>query len=183
MSSIRAFEWYGGIFKDLNSTLIKPAMKDYLTTILIIFLIGSIAYLALFHRPKQETAAELKQWFSDQLVMISENLEKDIELDRQGHYPHYGQQSFESKGSITYTLLDKNMSRFELSQFSELTSRDIESMQAYRQLKDKVEGLGLSIRLDEIEVEGDGVEAWHELDEYVYDFQRFYSITISGWSV
>ena len=158
-------------------------MKDNMNTFLIILLICGIAYLALFHRPKQETTAELKQWFSQQLVIISEGLEKDIELDKQGHYPHSGKQSFESKGSITYTLLDKNLSRFELSQFSELTSEDIESTQGYEQLKDKVAGLGLSIRLDEIEVEGDGVETWNELDEYVYDFPRFYSITISGWSV
>lgn len=158
-------------------------MKDNMTTIVIIILICGIAYLALFHRPKQETAAELKYWFSKQLVTISEGLEKDIELDKQGQYPHSGKQSFESKGSITYTLLDKNLSRFELSQFSELTSEDIESTQGYQQLQDKVTDLGLSIRLDEIEVEGDGVESWNELDEYVYDFPRFYSITISGWSV
>lgn len=158
-------------------------MKDNMTTIVIIILICGIAYLALFHRPKQETAAELKHWFSKQLVTISEGLEKDIELDKQGQYPHSGKQSFESKGSITYTLLDKNLSRFELSQFSELTSEDIESTQGYQQLQDKVTDLGLSIRLDEIEVEGDGVESWNELDEYVYDFPRFYSITISGWSV
>ena len=158
-------------------------MKDNMNTVLIILLICGIAYLALFHRPKQETAAELKQWFSNQLVIISERLEEDIELDKQGHYPHPGKQSFESKGSITYTLLDKNLSRFELSQFSELSSEDIESTQGYGQLKDKAAGLGLSIRLDEIEIEGDGVETWNELDEYVYDFPRCYSITISGWSV
>lgn len=157
-------------------------MKDNMNTILIILLICGIAYLALFHRPEQETAAELKQWFSNQLVIISERLEDDIELDKQGHYPHPGKQSFKSKGSITYTLLDKNLSRFELSQFTELSPEDIESTQGYAQLKDKAAGLGLTIRLDEIEVEGDGVETWNELDEYVYDFPRYYSITISGWS-
>ena len=158
-------------------------MKDNMTTIVIIVLICGIAYLALFHRPKQETTAELKQWFSSQLVIISNGLEKDIELDKQGHYPHSGRQSFEPKGSITYTLLDKSQSRFELSQFSELTSEEIESTQGYAQLKDKAAGLGLSISLDEIELEGDGVSTWNELDEYVNDIPRFYTITISGWSV
>jgi len=177
-----AFKLYAGIFTDFNSTLIDLTMKDNMNTILIISLICGIAYLALFHRPRQETPAELKQWFSDQLVIISEDLEKDIALDKQGHYPHSGKQSFEPKGSITYTLLDKNRSRFELSQFSELTQGDIESTQGYQQLKDKTEGLGLSIRLDEIEVEGDGVQTWNELDEYVDDYPRFYTITISGWS-
>ena len=181
MSYICANELYAGIFTEFNSTLIDLAMKDNMNTILIILLICGIAYLALFHRPKQETPAELKQWFSDQMVKISEGLEKDIALDKQGHYPHSGKQSFEPKGRITYTLLDKNRSRFELSQFSELTRSDIESTQGYQQLKNKTEGLGLSIRLEEIEVEGDGVQTWNELDEYVDDYPRFYTVTISGW--
>ena len=157
-------------------------MKGNMNTILIIFFICCIAYLALFHRPRQDTAAELKQWFSDQLVIISEGLENDIALDKQGNYPHTGKQSFTPKGSITYTLLDKNRSRFELSQFSELAASDIESTQGYQQLKDKVQHMGLSIRLDEIGVEGDGVQSWNELDEYINDYPRFYTVTISGWS-
>ncbi len=156
-------------------------MKENMNTIIIILLICGIAYLALFHRPRQDTPVELKQWFSDQLLIISEGLEKDIALDKRGHYPHSGKQSFEPKGSITYALLDKNRSRFELSQFNELTSSDIESTQGYQQLKDKTEGLGLRIRLDEVEVEGDGVQTWNELDEYIDDYPRFYTITVSGW--
>ena len=49
-----------------------------MTTIIVIVLVCGIAYLALFHRPKQETTAELKQWFSSQLAVISDGLEKDI---------------------------------------------------------------------------------------------------------
>ena len=182
MSYICAFKLYAGIFTDFNSKMTKLTMKGNMNTILIIFFICCIAYLALFHRRGQDSAAELKQWFSGQLVIISEGLEKDIALDKQGHYPHSGKQSFTPKGSITYTLLDKNRSRFELSQFSELTSNDIESTQGYQQLKDKAEDLGLSVRLDEIEVEGDGVQTWNELDEYINDYPRFYTVTISGWS-
>ena len=157
-------------------------MKGNMNTIIIIILICGIAYLAFFNRPKQETTEDLKQWFSDQLVHISDGMEKDIALDKQGHYPHAGKQTFEPKGSITYTLLDKNRSRFELSQFSELGCGDIESTQGYRQLKAKVDELGLGIRLDEVEVEGDGVQTWNELDEYIDDYPRFYTVTISGWS-
>ena len=158
-------------------------MKDSMTTILIVALVCGIALIALYHRPKQETVPELKRWFSSQLTRIGENLEKDIELDRQGHYPHPGRQSFEPRGSITYALLDKHLSRFELSQFNELTSADIESTPGYQQLKARVDSMGLSLKLEEIQVEGDGVETWHELDEYVYDIPRFYTITVSGWDV
>ena len=158
-------------------------MKDNMNTILIILLICGIAYLAFFHRPDQETVAELKNWFSSQMNAISEQLENDIEQDKRGHYPHPGKQSFQPRGSITYTLLDKSLSRYELSQFSELTMADIESTPGYQQLRRTVDRLGLDLKLEEVEVEGDGVESWHELDEYVYDFPRFYTLTVSGWSV
>jgi hypothetical protein len=181
-SSICAFELYAGIIADFNSTLPDLTMKENMNTIIIILLICGIAYLAFFKRPGQETKAELKRWFNDQLVTISDGLEKDIALDKRGHYPHSGKQSFEPKGSITYMLLDKNGSRFELSQFSELNSSDIESTRGYKQLKDKVDKLGLGIRLDEVDVDGDGVQTWNELDEYIDDYPRFYTVTIFGWS-
>jgi len=166
---------------DFNITVIYCAMKDNMNTFLIIALLCGIAVLALFHRPKHDSVAELKQWFSTQLTTVSENLENDIEQEKQGHYPHPGKQSFVSQGSITYTLLDKSLSRFELSQFSELTAGDIESTPGYALLRDKVGRLGLVMKLEEVEVEGDGVETWLELDEYVYDFPRYYAVTISGW--
>ncbi len=158
-------------------------MKANMNTILIIVLICGIALLALYHRPEHDSVAELKDWFSAQLTSISADLANDIERDKQGQYPHPGKPSFEPKGSITYTLLDKNLSRFELSQFSELTIEDVRSTAGYAQLQAVVEELGLSMTLEEIEVEGDGVESWFELDEYVYDFSRFYTVTVSGWRV
>jgi hypothetical protein len=145
-------------------------MKDSMNTVLIIVLVCGIAYLAYSNRPKQETVVELKRWISSQLVNISEKLESDIALDMKGHYPHPGK-------------LDKNLSRFELSQFSELTSEDIKSTPGYQTLVDTAGRIGVEIRLDEVEVDGDGVSTWHELDEYVYDIPRFYTITVSGWSV
>jgi len=63
-----------------------------------------------------------------------------------------------------------------------LTSGDIGSTQGYQQLKDKVEDLGLSIRLDGIEVEGDGVQTRIELDEFINDYPGFYTVTVSGRS-
>lgn len=158
-------------------------MKHDMSTLIIIVLICGIAYLAIFHKSKDETVPEIKQWFSGQLIKISDSLPDDIEQDKRGHYPHAGKQSFEPKGSITYIMIDKNNSRFELSRFSELTSEDIESTPGYQQLKAVVDRLGLKLSLDEVEVEGDGVSSWNELDEYVDDIPRYYSITISGWSV
>ena len=156
-------------------------MKYNMNTVIVILLICGIALLVFFHKPKDDSVEELKRWFNRQLITIGDNLERDIELDKQGQYAHAGKQSFQPKGSITYTLLDKSMSRFELSQFNELTSGDIESTPGYAQLRNRVKQLGLDIRLDEVDVEGDGVETWLELDEYVDDYPRFYTVTVSGW--
>ena len=152
-----------------------------MNTVLVIVLLFGIAYLVFFHKPKDETAPEIKQWLSSQLKKISANLAHDIELDKKGHYPHEGKQSFEPRGTITYTLLDKNLSRFELSQFTELAPQDIESTPGYQELKANIAGMGLKLELEEVEVEGDGVETWHELDEFVYDIPRYYTVTVSGW--
>ncbi len=158
-------------------------MKDNMSTALVVLLICGIAYLAFFHKQDQDSVSGLKRWFSSELSRIGDKLESDIEKDRQGHYPHGGKHSFQPRGSISYTLLDKNMSRFELSQFSELTLEDIRSTSGFKQLESIVKRLGLDVKLDEIEVEGDGVETWHELDEFVYDIPRYYRVTVSGWSV
>lgn len=158
-------------------------MKDNMSTVLLVLLICGIAYLAFFHKQDHDSVSELKHWFSSELSRIGDKLESDIEKDKQGHYPHGGKHSFQPRGSITYTLLDKNMSRFELSQFSELTLEDIRSTSGFGQLESIAKRLGFDVTLDEIEVEGDGVETWHELDEFVYDIPRYYTVTISGWSV
>jgi hypothetical protein len=156
-------------------------MKGKMNTIIVILLICGIAYLAFFHKSRDASVPELKSWFSKQLETIGKNLVNDIQLDKQGHYAHPGKQTFQPRGSITYTLLDKSISRFELSRFNELTPADIESTPGYVKLDDMARQLGLEVRLDEVEVEGDGVSTWNELDEYVHDFPRFYTVTVSGW--
>jgi len=157
-------------------------MKDNMNTLLIIVLLCGIVYLALSRKHEKENIPELREWFSNRLGEISERLDKDIEKDRRGHYPHPGRHSLEPRGSITYTLLDKNMSRFELSQFSELSALDIESTTGYARLKSTVDRMGLKLTLDEVEVEGDGASSWNELDEYVHDIPHYFTVTVSGWS-
>ena len=153
-----------------------------MNTLIIILLVCGIVYLALFNRPNHDTVPQLKNWFSSQLVKIAGQLEQDIQLDKQGQYPHRGRQSFEPRGSITYTLVDKGYSQFDISEFNDLAAGDIESTDGYLQLKDKAERMRLFIRLDEIEVEGDGVSDYFDIDEYIHDIPRFYTVTVSGWS-
>jgi hypothetical protein len=156
-------------------------MHKPMSTIIIVLLAAGIAWLAFFHRPPRHTEDDLKAWFSSRLAAIAQTLEQDIEKDRRGEYPHAGRQSFEKRGSITYTLPDKTGSRLEVSDKNTLGRHDIMDTTGYRQLEKKVQQLNLSMQLREIAVEGDGVESFSELDEYIEDYPRYYSVTISGW--
>ncbi len=156
-------------------------MKNNMSTFIIILLVAGIVYLALFHKPSHHSEAELKKWFSTKLMEIAVGLESDIEKDKQGEYPHAGKQSFEKRGSITYLLRDKNNTRFDISDKNNLRSQDIIETVGYKTLQQKTDALNLVIRLDEKEVEGDGVNTFNELDEYIDDFPRYYTVTISGW--
>ena len=152
-----------------------------MSTLVIILLIAGIAYLAIYHKPHSHSEAELKKWFSSKLSDIADNLEGDIKKDKDGEYAHAGEQSFEKRGAINYILRDKNYARFEISDKNNISLKDIMNTDGYNKLDAKARDLNLSIRLEEKYVEGDGVETFNELDEYIDDFPRYYTVTISGW--
>ena len=156
-------------------------MKNNMSTLVIILLIAGIAYLAIYHKPHSHSEAELKKWFSSKLSDIADNLEGDIKKDKDGEYAHAGKQSFEKRGAINYILRDKNYARFEISDKNNISVKDIMNTDGYNKLDAKARNLNLSIRLEEKYVEGDGVETFNELDEYIDDFPRYYTVTISGW--
>lgn len=156
-------------------------MNKNMSTFVIILLIAGIAYLAIFHKPQDHSEAELKKWFSSKLSDIADNLEGDIEKDKEGEYVHAGKQSFEKRGVINYILRDKNYARFDVSDKNNIRLKDIMDTDGYKKLDAKTRELNLSIRLEEKYVEGDGVETFSELDEYIDDFPRYYTVTISGW--
>jgi hypothetical protein len=156
-------------------------MKKNMSTFIIILLAAGIAYLAIFHKPQNHSEAELKKWFSSKLSDIADNLEGDIKKDEAGEYAHAGKQSFEKRGVINYVLRDKKHARFEVSDKNNISVKDIMDTDGYNKLERKTRELNLSIRLEEKNVEGDGVETFNELDEYIDDFPRYYTVTISGW--
>ena len=51
----------------------------------------------------------------------------------------------------------------------------------YQKLKSLVNEAGYTIELKEINIDGDGIETYEELDEYFHDFERYFIILISGW--
>lgn len=156
-------------------------MKKPMSTAIFLLLAAGIVLLALYHKPVNHSEADLKKWFSSRLEQIAEKLEKDIDKDKNGEYPHAGVQTFEKHGKITYTLRDKNHARFDVSDKNKLTRQDIINTAGYRKLEAKALQLNLTIQLDENMVEGDGVQTFNELDEYIDDYPRYYTVTIGGW--
>ena len=156
-------------------------MKKVMSTYIFILIAVGIVYLAVFHKPEHYSEAELQKWFSTRLMAISSSLDDDIEKDKRGEYRHSGKQTFEKQGAITYVLFDKDYARFDISDKNNLNSQDIMETTGYKTLQQKSSSLGLEVFLQEKEVEGDDVETFDELDEYVDDFPRYYTVTISGW--
>ena len=85
------------------------------------------------------------------------------------------------KGFIEYELKEKTGQRLEISQRSLLTLNDIKNTNAYQQLVFKINELSLQLEINEINIDGDEVESYEELDEYIGDIERYFVITISGW--
>lgn len=156
-------------------------MMNIMSTLIFSFLVTGFVYLALFNKPQHTTTEQLKNWFSRELADIAANLEQDIEKEIRGEYPHADRQTFNNRGMITYLLLDKNKMRFDISDKYALSSSDITSTEGYKTLIAKIRELNLSIILEEIHVDGDGVSSFNELDEYIYDYERYYTVTVSGW--
>ena len=156
-------------------------MKKIMSTFIAILIVAGIAYIAISHKPQNHTDAELKKWFSSRLSAIANDLESDIEKDKDGEYAHPGKQSFKKQGAINYTLRDKKYARFDVSDKNDISVRDIMETDGYKKLEAKTRALNLSIRLEQKDVEGDGVETFNELDEYIDDYPRYYIVTISGW--
>lgn len=159
-------------------------MKPTMNTFIILLLVAGFIYLVLFHKPVNTTKTELNTWFSLKLSEIANHLEKDIEQDKNGQYPHAGQHSFKKKGEIIYTLQDKRGNRLDVSDRNPVNTKSIISTDGYIELEQKAKLLNLSITLKENEIDttDDDTEApYQDDDEYIDNHYRYYTVTISGW--
>ena len=164
-----------------EATMFNHKISNKMSYLIVLVLILAIAYIAINHRPKHPSVAELSEWFSVKLDEIAKNAATDIALEKQGHYRHKGMQTFASVGKITYELIDKNYSRFELSELHAFDLQNIESTEGYQRLRTWAQEAGVSLELNEVITEGDGISSWDEVDEYIDDVPRYYTVTLSGW--
>ena len=145
--------------------------------------------LAILLKPRVDDEEERKQtidWINHSLLALTTSVIDDIETEKQGFYPHpENQQALnqqaDSLGYIKYLIKDKTGKRLELSQFSMVSCNSIKMTENYRKLKSLVNEAGLNIELKEINIDGDGVETYEELDDYVDSYERYFIIIVSGW--
>jgi hypothetical protein len=125
-------------------------------------------------------------WINYHLGSLVAVVLDDIEKEKQGLFVHLENPirdaaSVRSLGYIQYELKDKNGKRMKLPRFSLVSLNSIKMTENYQKLKSIVEDASYTIELKEINIDGDGVETYMELDEYTDDFERYFIITISGW--
>lgn len=145
--------------------------------------------LAILFKPRVDDEKERQQtieWINHSLAPIIEQVADDIETEKLGFYPHpENEQALneraDSLGYIQYLIKNKLGERLELSRFSLVSCNSIKMTENYQKLKSLVNEAGYTIELKEINIDGDGIETYEELDEYIDDFERYFIILISGW--
>lgn len=148
-------------------------------------LISGISMLCLFScsSPDEEKERkELLKWLDHHLTQISENVSNDIEKEKKGFYPHKDKKTeYHSKGYIDYELKDKHGKRLIVSEFSLLKTEDIEQTAGYSLLESTVQKLGYELQLKRLTVDGDEVDSYGDLDEYIDQKDEYFVIRVTGW--
>ena len=145
--------------------------------------------LSTLFAPSPDDEEERQQtllWINHSLSSILDTVLSDIDKEKQGLFVHLEnpiKDSYKAKslGYVQYEIKDKTGKRMELPRYSLVSLNSIKMTENYEKLKELVEGEGYEIVLKEINIDGDGVETYAELDEYIDDFERYFVITISGW--
>jgi hypothetical protein len=147
-------------------------------------LMGSLSILCAFgcsNTNDEQERKDLLKWLDFHIAQISQQIESDIKKEKKGFYPHSGKTGYASKGYIEYELKEKTGKRLEISERSLLTLNDIKYTESFKQLALKVQTLNFQLEITEKNIDGDEVESYEELDEYIDDIERYFVITVSGW--
>ena len=129
----------------------------------------------------EQQRQELLKWLDFQISQISEQIESDIEKEKEGLYPHQGKTQYNSIGRIDYELKEKTDERLNVSKHSLLTLSDIQNTEGYKQLASKTNELNVQLGIKTVDIDGDEVESYEEIDEYIDDQEHYFVITLSGW--
>ena len=145
--------------------------------------------LSIIFQPRIDDEKERQQtieWINHSLLPLVEKVTDDIETEKLGFFPHPENlnalnERADSLGYIQYIIKNKAGGRLELSQFNLVSCNSIKMTENYQKIKSLVNDAGYTIELKEINIDGDGIETYEELDDYVDNYDRYFLIVISGW--
>jgi hypothetical protein len=145
--------------------------------------------LSIIFQPRIDDEKERQQtieWINHSLLPLVDKVTGDIETEKLGFFPHPENlnalnERADSLGYIQYIIKNKAGGRLELSQFNLVSCNSIKMTENYQKLKSLVNDAGYTIELKEINIDGDGIETYEELDDYVDNYDRYFLIVISGW--
>jgi hypothetical protein len=145
--------------------------------------------LSIIFQPRIDDEKERQQtieWINHSLLPLVGKVTDDIETEKLGFFPHPENldalnERADSLGYIQYIIKNKTDGRLELSQFNLVSCNSIKMTENYQKLKSLVNDAGYTIELKEINIDGDGIEIYEELDDYVDNYDRYFLIVISGW--
>jgi hypothetical protein len=145
--------------------------------------------LSIIFQPRIDDEKERQQtieWINHSLLPLVGKVTDDIETEKLGFFPHPENldalnERADSLGYIQYIIKNKTGGRLELSQFNLVSCNSIKMTENYQKLKSLVNDAGYTIELKEINIDGDGIETYEELDDYVDNYDRYFLILISGW--
>jgi hypothetical protein len=145
--------------------------------------------LSIIFQPRIDDEKERQQtieWINHSLLPLVDKVTDDIKMEKLGFFPHPENlnalnERADSLGYIQYIIKNKTGGRLELSQFNLVSCNSIKMTENYQKLKSLVNDAGYTIELKEINIDGDGIETYEELDDYVDNYDRYFLIVISGW--
>jgi len=145
--------------------------------------------LSIIFQPRIDDEQERQQTIeliNHSLLPLVDKVTDDIKMEKLGFFPHPENlnalnERADSLGYIQYIIKNKTGERLELSQFNLVSCNSIKMTENYQKLKSLVNDAGYTIELKEINIDGDGIEIYEELDDYVDNYDRYFIIVISGW--
>ena len=112
---------------------------------------------------------------------ILQNIESDIETEKQGLFKHPENPIEGSLGYLQYIINKPSGEKLILPRFSLVSCNSIKMTDTYRRLKDLLAESGYVIELKEVNIDYQGNDTYAQPADIFDDFERYFVVQISGW--
>lgn len=112
---------------------------------------------------------------------ILQNVESDIEIEKQGLFIHPENPIRGSLGYLQYIINKPSGGKLILPRFSLVSCNSIKMTDTYQQLKDLLAGSGYIIELKEVNIDYQRNDTYAQPADIFDDFERYFVVQISGW--